>query len=157
MRPGLDQQTDIVRAYVSSDQSACLSLFDGNVPRFFSATERKAYADFLDREAVALSYQVIERSGQIVACGGYSVDRQRSTAGLCWGMVARELHGTGLGSLITTARLRAAQATPGVEQVRLDTSQHTQGFYRRFGFQVEKIVPDGYGPGLDRWDMLLRF
>lgn len=72
-------------------------------------------------------------------------------------MVARELQGTGLGKMLTTARLRAAQTTPGVAQVRIDTSQHTQGFYRRFGFTVEKIVPDGYGPGLDRWDMLLRF
>jgi len=59
--------------------------------------------------------------------------------------------------MLTAARLRTACAAPGVEQVRFDTSQHTQGFYRRFGFVVEGITPDGYGPGLDRWDMLVRF
>lgn len=157
MSPTLDAQPDIVRLYLSSDRQDCLSLFDGNVPRFFSAAEWADFARFLDQDAEAWSYQVIERSNRVVACGGYAVDPQGLTASLCWGMVARELQGTGLGSRLTEARLRAAAATPGVTQVRIDTSQHTHGFYRRFGFTVENIVPDGYGPGLDRWDMLLRF
>ncbi|MBO9723814.1 MAG: GNAT family N-acetyltransferase [Novosphingobium sp.] len=132
-------------------------MFDGNVPRFFSAAERADYVNFLDKEAGAWSYQVIEGSNRIIACGGHSVDAQSQTAYLCWGMVARELQGTGLGKMLTAARLCAAQTAPGVAQVRIDTSQHAQGFYRRFGFTVEKIILDGYEAGLDRWDMLLRF
>ncbi|WP_299864130.1 GNAT family N-acetyltransferase [uncultured Roseobacter sp.] len=152
-----DAQTTIIRPYISSDWRDCLSLFDGNVLRFFSTAERADFANFLDQDAGAWSYQVIERGNRVIACGGHALDAQGQTAYLCWGMVARELQGTGLGDMLTKARLRAAQNTPGVTQVRLDTSQHTQGFYRRFGFTVEKIVPDGYGPGLDRWDMLLCF
>ena len=131
-------------------------MFDGNVPQFFSPAERADFASFLDQNAGAWSYQVVERSKHVIACGGYTIDPQGLTAHLCWGIVAKELQGTGLGRLLTEARLRAARSTPGVTQVRLDTSQHTQGFYRRFGFIVERIVPNGYGPGLDRWDMLLR-
>lgn len=149
-------QDDIVRTYGAADRRACLALFDGNVPRFFSVAERQDFMSFLDEEVAACSYQVIERSNRVIACGGYTVDMQSETACLCWGMVARELHGTGVGSVLTAVRLRAARSTPGVTQVRIDTSQHTQGFYRRFGFTADKIVPDGYGPGLDRWDMLLR-
>lgn len=148
--------TDIVRDYTPQDRSGCLAVFDGNVPKYFAPAERADFSDFLDSKAVAWSYQVIERDGRIVACGGLAPDPQGASAGLCWGMVAGGLHGMGLGTLLTAARLKSARATPGVEQIRLDTSQHTQGFYRRFGFVVEGIVPDGYGPGLDRWNMLLR-
>ncbi|MCC2976661.1 GNAT family N-acetyltransferase [Sphingomonas sp. PL-96] len=148
--------TDIVRRYTPQDRSGCLAVFDGNVPTYFNMAERDDFTGFLDSDAVACSYQVVERYGRIVACGGFAVDANSFSAGLCWGMVANGLHNMGLGSVLTAARLKSARNTPGVEQVRLDTSQHTQGFYRRSGFVVEGIVPDGYGPGLDRWDMLLR-
>lgn len=146
-----------VRNYIPADRGACLALFDGNTPTFFDTSERDDFACFLDRKAAACSYLVIVRGDRIVACGGHAIGADGMTAGLCWGMVDRELQGTGLGNMLTDARLRAAEATHGVTQVRIDTSQHTQGFYARFGFQTESITPEGYGPGLDRWDMLLRF
>lgn len=147
----------IARAYVPSDQAACLALFDGNVPTFFLPSERQDFADFLAQQTKKWPYQVLERDGRIVGCGGFAVEPDGSTAALCWGMVDSALHGTGLGRILTEARLRSAAATPGVLRVRLDTSQHTQGFYARFGFEVLEVTQDGYGPGLDRWDMLLRF
>ncbi len=146
-----------VRAYDAADRAACLALFDGNTPTFFAAGERSDFAGFLDAHAASWAFQVVERSGGIVACGGHRVAADGETAGFCWGMVDRAQHRTGLGRILTQARLDAARATPGVRQVRLDTSQHTQGFYARFGFVVERVVPDGYSPGLDRVDMLLRW
>jgi predicted GNAT family N-acyltransferase len=91
-----------------------------------------------------------------VACGGCTVAADGTTAGFCWGMVDRALQGTGLGTLLTQARLRVAMAAPGVTRIRLDTGQHSQGFYARFGFRPVAVTPDGDGPGLDRWDMMLR-
>ncbi|MBB6506433.1 putative GNAT family N-acyltransferase [Sphingomonas endophytica] len=146
-----------VRAYDAADRAACLALFDGNTPTFFAAGERSDFAGFLDAHAASWAFQVVERSGAIVACGGHRAAADGETAGFCWGMVDRAQHRTGLGRILTQARLDAARATPGVRQVRLDTSQHTQGFYARFGFVVERVVPDGYSPGLDRVDMLLRW
>lgn len=148
---------DTVRSYTSSDRSACLALFDSNAPTFFTASERDDFARFLDEQTAACSYLVIVRGDRIVACGGHAIRGDGVTAVLCWGMVDRKLHGTGLGNMLTKERLRAAEAAHGVTQVRIDTSQHTQGFYARFGFQAEAITPEGYGSGLDRWDMLLRF
>lgn len=144
-----------VRVYVPADREACLTLFDGNVPTFFAAGEREDFAAFLDRHAADWAFQVIERDGRVVACGGHKVASDGVTAGFCWGMVDRALHRAGLGRALTEARLRAARATPGVTQVCLDTSQHTRGFYERFGFVVEAVVADGYGAGLDRYDMRL--
>ena len=146
-----------VRAYAPADRAACLALFDGNVPTFFTPGERADFAAFLDAYAADWAFQVVERGGAIVACGGHRVAADGATAGFCWGMVDRAQHRTGIGRILTQARLDAARATPGVRQVRLDTSQHTKGFYARFGFVVEQVVPDGYGPGLDRVDMLLRW
>lgn len=148
---------DVIRAYDAPDRDGCLRVFDGNVPDFFVASERQDFASFLERKGPDRWYQVIERRGRIVACGGHVVESDGVTASLAWGMVDRALHRSGLGSKLTEARLRAARSFPGVTKVRLDTSQHTQAFYARFGFQVEAVHKDGYAPGLDRWDMLLRF
>lgn len=149
---------DIARPYQTTDREACLALFDSNVPRFFDGAERDGYAAFLDE--MRWPYQVIERPdaqgrGRIVACGGHAVEPDGRTVSLCWGMVEQGLHGQGLGRTLTEARLAAARAEPGVTSVRLDTGQHTTGFYERFGFVIEGVVKDGYAPGSDRHDMRL--
>ena len=144
-----------VRPYTPLDMQSCLRLFDSNVPHFFTAAERGDFAAFLERHAVTESYHVVERDGDVVACGGYFVREDGETAGFCWGMVDRSLHRNGIGRLLTEARLQAVRASPGLRRITLDTSQHTKAFYARFGFRVEAVTKDGYGPGLDRYDMVL--
>lgn len=144
---------DVARPYEPKDRAACLALFDSNVPRFFDATERAGFEAFLD--GLAWPYQVIERDGRIVACGGHAVEADGRTVSLCWGMVEQGLHGQGLGRMLTGARLAAARAEPGAAQVRLDTGVHTTGFYERFGFVIEGVQRDAYAPGSDRYDMRL--
>lgn len=146
---------DITRAYRPSDMMACLDIFDGNTPKFFSPVERGEFQQFLTDHAVAWEYQVIERNGMLVACGGHAIDKDAKSVNFCWGMVASNLHGTGLGKMLTWARLTAASALNEIAIVQLDTSQHTQGFYAQFGFLPERIIPGGYGPGLDQWEMVL--
>ena len=143
------------RTYRPEDMAGCLALFDSNVPLFFDESEREGFVGFLNDQALRWPYQVIERDGRIVGCGGHAVDADGGSVTLCWGMVDKGLHGQGLGRVLTEARIAAARATPGVLRVRLCTSQHTQGFYARFGFAAEKITPDGFAPGIDRWDMAL--
>lgn len=144
------------RRYHPIDREACLALFDSNVPRFFDASEREGFAGYLDDLAADSPYLVIERDGRIVGCGGHAIEPDSVSAALCWGMVDGACHGQGLGRYLTEARLTAAQAEPGINRVILNTSQHTQAFYARFGFAAEKITPDGFAPGIDRWDMVLK-
>ena len=40
-------------------------------------------------------------------------------------------------------------------EIHLDTSQHTYRFFEKFGFIVEQITKNGYGEGLDKYDMIL--
>lgn len=37
---------------------------------------------------------------------------------------------------------------------KIETSQHTEGLYARFGFLVVERVKDGFGPGLDQVKMV---
>jgi ribosomal protein S18 acetylase RimI-like enzyme len=144
---------DAARPYVAADRQACLALFDSNAPRFFDPSERAGFEQFLDE--MRWPYQVIERDGRVVACGGHAVEPDGRTVSLCWGMVEQGLHGQGLGRMLTEARLAAARAEPGAVEVRLDTGRHTTGFYQRFGFVIERVVKDGYASGSDRHDMRL--
>jgi len=76
-------------------------------------------------------------------------------ARLAWGMVHRSRHGQGLGTVLLQERLRRIADEGVARHVVLDTSQLSRTFFVRFGFVTTSTVPDGYGPGLDRYDMRL--
>ena len=140
------------RPYQASDFDACLALFDSNVPRFFSPEERTDFAEFL-RDPTC-PYQVVMSGGAIVGCGGIMIDAPRRKAGLAWGMVDHTRHNQGIGRALTLARIEAAIASGQVDRIELSTSQHTAGFYERLGFGTVRIIPDGFGPDLHRYDMV---
>ena len=143
-----------LRPWRPADRAACLDVFEGNVPGWFRRHERKEFAAFLD--ALPGPYLVVEATGgPVVACGGWARRQGTATADLCWGMVARPLHGEGLGRLLVEERLRRIRRDGTILEVALNTSQHTVGFYELFGFVVQRVEPDGYAPGLDRCEMRL--
>lgn len=139
------------------DISACLAVFDSNVPTFFAPRERAEFCDYLGGiDARNAPYLVLTHNGSVIACGGLINETGKRQARLAWGMVDRALHGQGVGTRLMQARLALARATPGITELGLETSQHTHGFYAGFGFTVSKITPDGIASGLDRWEMTLR-
>ena len=144
------------RAYTPSDRLACLALFEGNSPFFFSEADRTDYHDFLDdADAGRETYFVLEGGAELLACGG--VGQEAGETFLTWGMVRGDLRGAGLGSELTRYRLDwLRHHWPAASQVKIDTSQHTEGFYARFGFEVVEREQDGFGPGLDRVRMVAR-
>ena len=143
-----------VRDYTDGDFDACLALFDSNVPGFFTMPERPAFVEFLQH--LPGPYLVIEQGDDgVVACGGYAIVNEERRADLCWGMVRQDLHGSGLGRLLTEARLQRAMSHAGIEVVALNTSQHTTGFYERLGFVVTEVIQNGYAEGLHRCEMRL--
>ena len=140
-----------IRDYRASDRDACLALFESNVPRFFDGSEREQFLGFLDGGEGR--YLVVEDDeGRVIACGGVAV--RDGIADLCWGMVDQRLHGQGVGGLFTRERIRIAREEMVAERMELCTSQHTAGFYERHGFERVKETPDGFGPGVDRIDMV---
>ena len=139
------------RIFESNDMSACLQVFDSNVPDFFHLSERREFETFL--HSLPGPYLVLEADFDIVGCGGHAVRDDGRIADLCWGMIRRDLHGQGLGRHLTLARLEQATRDKRVQSVALSTSQHTVRFYEKLGFGVLEVIPDGFGAGLDRIDM----
>lgn len=140
-----------VRPYRMSDRTDCAALFQTNVPAFFHDSELPDFLAFLDTASV--QYFVVMEDVEIVGCGGYSLSDDGKAARLCWGMVRRERHAQGIGAYLLAVRLDAIVNTTRAERVGLATSQHTQGFYRRFGFEVQTVRQDGLAPGLDEVEM----
>lgn len=141
------------RPYQPHDREACLAVFRSNVPRYFAPHEEAEFAEFLDE--LPCTYFVLEAAGEVLGCGGYYVAPGRGEGGLCWGMVHRRHHGGGLGRRLLLERLYRLVQHPEVAFIRLDTSQHTCGFFEKLGFATIKTESNGYAPGLDRYDMQL--
>ena len=141
----------LVRAYTPADREACLAIFDSNTPPFFAPDERGEYVQFLDEEAE--SYFIVESDGNILACGGYILIPRTPAAIVAWTMVARGQHRRGIGHLLLQAILERVRQEPGVQIVRLRTSQHASGFFERLDFTTHHIVEHGYGPDLHQYGM----
>ena len=87
--------------------------------------------------------------------GGYGVREGSDQADLCWGMIASEYHGHRLGEYLLLARLNEIVRQEDVRGVRLATSQHTDGFFQRYGFAIQSRQRNGIDDGLDNVEMQL--
>lgn len=144
-----------VRPYWDEDRIACEALFGSNVPDYFASVERKDFDAYLD-DLKGPYFVMEDETGAIVACGGYAADEEDPAAAvLCWGMVHRDLHGSGIGRQLLAERLRRIAADPQYSFVRIETTQYSRGFFERFGFTAERVVPDGFAPGFDLVEMEL--
>ncbi len=65
----------------------------------------------------------------------------------------RAWHGQGIGRRLLEERLQRLRKIPRVRVVKLQTSQHTYGFFEKAGFRTESVKQDGYGPGLHLYNM----
>ncbi|TAH12805.1 MAG: N-acetyltransferase [Curvibacter sp.] len=141
-----------IRRYKPSDFEACVGVFGSNVPRYFGAAELPEFAAFLGQAHA--HYWVVDIEGALEACGGVSV--RDGVGRLCWGMVHLSRHRTSIGSALLQWRLDALfGASSDVQEVRIETSQWTAGFYGRFGFKTTTITANGLALGFDSVVMVL--
>lgn len=144
-----------IRSYNSEDLDAVVSIFRSNIPKYFGPEEEPGLYNFMDERAE--DYYVVEVDGEVVGAGGIALndDIDPQTVSLCWGMVRQDHLGTGLGKALTEFRIDLARRKyPGLA-ITLGTSQHTEGFYQKFGFVTVEHKPDGYGVGIDMCRMRL--
>lgn len=145
-----------LRPWRAEDRELGEALFDSNTPRHFAAIEKADFLAFVD--ALPGPYFVLESlDDAALGCGGYAGQpKDPSVAALCWGMVRGDLHGRRLGERLLTARLARIAADPVFETADIETTQHSRGFFARYGFVETAHTPDGFAPGMDRVDMTLR-
>lgn len=138
--------------YTPVFKQRCIEIFKSNMPKFFGTEELQPFIDFLDRD-IEDNYFVVEKDGLIVACGGIFLERDTDEGGLSWGMVEASLHKTGIGKMLTEYRLDLLKEVYPDKGYKVDTSQHTAGFYLKRGFKTIEVIPDGFAKGIDKYVM----
>lgn len=141
-----------LRPYAEQDRTACVAMFKGNTPRYFSITELPEFEQFL-AELPHPFFVIADDREEIIGCGGVTFVPDKSSAGLCWGMIRHDMHRRGLGRFLLLARLAYICKQSPTCLVTNDTSQYTCGFFERMGFQVTKVTHDYYALDLHRYDM----
>lgn len=139
--------------YKVAHKEACLGLLRANTPTAFDPSEMQDFRDFLDSPHGP--YFVMMKDGCMMGCGGYYIDPEERSAGLCWGMIDPAYHGQGFGQHLLEQRLTAIRRTGAADHVLIDTSQISEGFFAKFGFRVTTRTPKGIGPELDEVSMEL--
>ncbi|MBC9929106.1 GNAT family N-acetyltransferase [Chitinophaga qingshengii] len=151
----------IIRPYTAADKPACLAAFRSNMPKFFAPGELTDFDTWLEEQGKRdLSdrnecYYVLALNNEIIGCGGYYI-RGNGTAIMTWGLLHQQYHKQGWGKKLLLHRVAVIREICPSCTIQLDTSQHSAPFFEKLGFEVTKITPDFFGPGLDRYDMELR-
>jgi len=141
------------RDFQPADIEKVTALLRSNIPKYFVPAEEQELRDYLAEHPE--NYYVVESGGDVVGAGGVALNDDE-TISLCWGMVRNELIGTGLGKRLTLFRMEKAREKWGDPPFVTSTSHHTEGFYRKFGFETIERIPDGFGPGIDTCKMVCR-
>ena len=141
----------LFRDYRPDDQSDCLAIFDANTPEFFAPNERQDYLDFLQGDTQGYQLCVVTQ-GLVGAFGVFSVGA--GDVSLNWIMLDPAAQGLGIGSKIMGQVVETARAL-GASRVSIAASHKSAPFFEKFGADTQRLVQDGWGPGMHRVDMLL--
>jgi GNAT superfamily N-acetyltransferase len=158
-----------IREYKTGDKEACLSIFRSNCPLYFDESEYELFDRWLHHQhsddinyqsptytnSEKDAYYVIENAdNMVIGCGGFYVLKNTKEARLAWGMVHSAFHGQGYGTALFNHRKFAIENEWPGYSITLGTSQHTYGFYEKMGLFVISMEKSGYGPDLDKYDMI---
>lgn len=138
--------------YTADHYADCLRIFECNVPKYFHADEIADYCDYLRNYAVG-DYWTCMENEKIIGCGGIRV--VENTGRLVYGIVDPDYQGRKHGSALLKFRLKQLAGNMDVQAIKLDTSQHAMGFFRKLGFAEERRIKDGLAAGLDQVDMVM--
>ena len=139
------------RPYRREDYSACIDIFDANCPVYLAPNERKDYEIFL--ESAPEGYEVCQIDGRVRGVFGL-LGNGRNEKRLNWIMVDPQSHGIGIGARIMERVIQLGRSSQTLE-IGLSTSQKVAPFFKKYGATITSTRIDGYGPGLDRIDMVL--
>jgi ribosomal protein S18 acetylase RimI-like enzyme len=144
-----------IRKYNNKYRAQCIAAFDSNIGQYFAPSERAEFIEYIDTLVEDSEYYICIKTEneKLLGCGGIGFNA--SKASLTWGFVHKRFHGQGIGTMLTDYRLSHLKRNTVVNTVYIETSQHTQGFYKKRGFTVTKTEPNGFGEGIDRVIMAL--
>lgn len=130
-----------------------IAVFRSNMPVYFFDYEEVQLRDQLAQRQ--FDYYVMRLNGEPIGAGGQALNAD-DTVSLCWGMVHANYHKLHYGEALLKFRLeKIHEKWPGKPIVNV-TSQHTTGFFEKYGFKVLSVKENGFGPGLHACKMELQ-
>jgi ribosomal-protein-alanine N-acetyltransferase len=143
----------MIRPYHPADRGKLLELFRLNSPAAFAPSEENDFRHYLDQERE--DYFVLDRAGEILACGGINYPDGPETARISWDMVDPKHQGEGLGQKLLRYRLENIREKQRIKRITVRTSQLAYRFYEKEGFALMEIIPGYWGEGFDLYRMEL--
>lgn len=140
------------RGNLSTDKAACLELFDANCPEYFAPNERKDYENFL--AANPENYELCFVARPLVGAFGLMHDGA-GDRNLRWVLLEPSSQGLGIGAMIMERVILNASES-GARVVNIAASHKSAPFFAKFGSTKVTVTANGWGPGLDRVDMVLK-
>lgn len=137
--------------YKSRHRQACIGLFEANCPEYFLPNEFDDYAAFLD--GVPGYYELCLDASGVVGAYGLAID-DASRGRVCWIMIDPAVQGHGIGTSIMERVVRVARERD-LSVIEIAASHKSAPFFAKFRAQALSTTKDGWGPGMDRVDMLL--
>lgn len=134
-----------IRPYKSSDKTALLNLIDLNTPKYFAIAEKADFENYLENEREL--YFVITSESEIIGCGGINFEEEKSTGIISWDIIHPDYQGKSYGKQLLNHRLDILKQMKSTQRIIVRTSQETNLFYEKTGFQLKKIVPNYWAEG----------
>ena len=141
-------------------KNALLAIFKSNMPLYFAEEELPLFIAFLNKDVFVKNYAVVFQENSIVGCGGIALNQPTEYTNekhviMTWGMVDRKNHKVGFGKKLLEFRIQQAKVLfPGIK-IALGTTQHTYGFFEKYGFKTVYFKKDHWSKGLDLYQMEL--
>jgi N-acetylglutamate synthase-like GNAT family acetyltransferase len=140
-----------IRNYHPDDKATLLLVFDLNCPQYFAPEERSDLQTYLDTESE--DYFVVECDNKVVDCGGINIQKDKNKGVLSWDIIHPDYQKRGIGKALVAFRVERLKKTHLVEEIGVRTSQFTDQFYAKCGFELQEVVKDYWSPGYDLYDM----
>jgi N-acetylglutamate synthase-like GNAT family acetyltransferase len=141
------------KPYTVEDRESCIRIFDANCPKFFSRNEREDYEHFLDSQPEL--YSVVLLENLVVGAFGIAYEGQFACR-LDWILIEPQMQRQGIGSVIMRKVIARAQALE-VHTLKIPTSHVATGFFTKFSAVKVSETINGWGPGMHRIDMEVKF
>ena len=141
----------LIRKYLSADKVAVLNLIKLNTPAFFAEEEMEDLSTYLDKEVEL--YYVLLVDGEIVGCGVINFAENKTIGRISWDMIHPAFQGKSLGTKLLKHRIEVLESISSVEKITVRTSQVAYRFYEKQGFVLNDIKKNYWAEGFDMYSM----
>ena len=143
----------MIRFYQISDKNQLIELIRLNTPQYFSPKEEADLVFYLDNETE--DYFVVEENKTIVGCGGINYSEEENAAVISWDIIHPDHQGKGIGRELLEYRINHIKKNNDYKTIVVRTSQLTDKFYNKLGFELEFIKKDYWAKDFDLYQMKL--